>query len=93
MPLYTFSYDLNSPGQKYDKLIAEIERTPGYISYLKSQWFLATEETSTQLSNRLKRHLDDSDRYLIDLVTKELAGFLDSDVIDWIKKYERLVVA
>lgn len=42
--VYHVAYDLNVPGQHYDKVIAEITRTPN-MKILKSSWLVETDET------------------------------------------------
>lgn len=87
MPVFLLTYDLNRPGQDYDGLIDELKRTNQWWHYLKSTWLLYTTETSDQLWNRVRPHVDDSDRVLICPVTQPARGWLPQEAWDWINRY------
>lgn len=87
MPVYAVNYDLNRPNQDYSGLIAELERSPGYLHYLKSGWLIATGENANQLMSRLQPFIDGSDRILVIGVTSDYRGFLTEDQWQWIRRH------
>lgn len=87
MAVYNISYDLNQPGQRYDDLINEIKRSPGYLACLKSTWLISTTETAEQVFQRLSPHLDKNDTILVIEVVKNYQGWLSKEKWDWINKH------
>ncbi|MCK7042223.1 hypothetical protein, partial [Enterobacter roggenkampii] len=79
------SYDLNQAGQNYNALYDELKKSPGWCHPLDSTWLISTGETAQQLSDRLRRHLDNNDTLLVIGVTKEYAGWLTQDTWDWMR--------
>ena len=86
MTVYSISYDLNTPGQKYTDLYDELKLSPDWWHFLDSTWLVATSETAEQLAARLLRHLDKNDRILIIKVTKPYQGWLSDDAWEWINR-------
>ncbi len=84
MSVYCVSYDLNQAGQNYNALYDEL-KSPGWCHPLDSTWLISTGETAQQLSDRLRRHLDNNDTLLVIGVTKEYAGWLTQDTWDWMR--------
>lgn len=64
MSLYLISYDLDKPGQNYDKLIARLKEL-GAQRCLYSQWFLANTAGHEAVRNDLQRFMDQNDRILV----------------------------
>lgn len=87
MPVYCVSYDLNKAGQNYNDLYAELKKSPGWCHPLDSTWLVATNEKAQQLSERLRRHLDDNDSLLVIGVTKDFAGWLPKNIWEWCSKH------
>lgn len=87
MSVYCVSYDLNKAGQNYNALYEELKKSPGWCHPLDSTWLISTRETAQQLSDRLRRHLDNNDTLLVIAVTKEYAGWLPKNTWDWIKQH------
>ena len=85
MSVYCVSYDLNQAGQNYNALYDELKKSPGWCHPLDSTWLISTGETAQQLSDRLRRHLDNNDTLLEIGVTKEYAGWLTQDTWDWMR--------
>lgn len=85
MSVYCVSYDLNQAGQNYNALYNELKKSPGWCHPLDSTWLISTGETAQQLSDRLRRHLDNNDTLLVIGVTKEYAGWLTQDTWDWMR--------
>ena len=87
MSVYCVSYDLNKAGQNYNALYEELKKSPGWCHPLDSTWLISTRETAQQLSDRLRRHLDNNDTLLVIVVTKEYAGWLPKTAWDWMKQH------
>lgn len=88
MPVYNISYDLNRPGQRYDDLIAEIKRSPGYLACSQSAWLISTtEETAEKVYQRLSPNLDKNDVILIIEVTSNYQGLLEEEQWAWINQH------
>lgn len=85
MSVYCVSYDLNQAGQNYNALYDELKKSPGWCHPLDSTWLISTGETAQQLSDRLRKHLDNNDSLLVIGVTKEYAGWLTQDTWDWMR--------
>lgn len=86
MKVYSVSYDLNSPGQKYENLYQELKNSNSWWHYLDSIWLIRTHETASQLSERIRKHLDNNDSLLVIRVTNEYAGWLPQKAWDWINQ-------
>lgn len=81
--VYHVAYDLNVPGQHYDKVIAEITRTAN-MKILKSSWLVETDETPADLRTRIMAVADANDRCFIAQVTGNNDGWLTEDMWSWL---------
>lgn len=87
MRIYNISYDLKKPGQNYTELFDELKNSPGWWHYLKSTWLVATNETASQLWDRISPAIDKNDRVLIiQVVNNNNAGWLPQEAWDWINE-------
>lgn len=86
MTAYCVSYDLNKAGQNYDALYEELKKSPNWCHPMDSTWVIITNESAQQLSDRLRKHLDDNDRLLVIKAVRPYAGWLTQDVWDWLDK-------
>lgn len=68
-------YDLNRPGQNYAGLIDALKAVPLWWHHLDSTWLLRTEETATELRDRLRLHVDAGDELLVIDVTSSAAAW------------------
>ena len=89
MSVYCVSYDLNTPGQKYDALYEELKSSSSWSHYLDSTWLIYTNESSIQLSDRLRAHLDDNDRLMVIRVTSDYSGWLPEGAWEWMRGHIR----
>lgn len=87
MAVYSISYDLNIPGQDYSGLIQAIKDTGAWWHYLKSTWLVDTHLDASGIFNKIKPHIDNSDRILIIKVTRDYNGWLSQEAWDWIKQH------
>lgn len=85
---YIVSYDLNAPGKNYQALYNSIERISGgaWCRPLESVWIIRSMQSATEIFNALKPSIDQSDRLLVCGLTGDYAGYLDTKVIDYLKK-------
>lgn len=86
MSVFMIGYDLNSPGQKYTDLIAEIKKLGAWWHHLDSTWLVNSHSTAGTIRTRLKQHLDDSDELLVINITGAnwaTAGF-SKPATDWL---------
>lgn len=86
--IYMISYDLNSPGQNYDKLISEIKTYNGWCKVLKSLWFVYSDKTAADICNHLHQFVDQNDHIFVNELTTNRQGWLSQNVWDWINKYQ-----
>ena len=86
MKSYMVGYDLNSPGQNYDKLIDALKSYPNWWHYLDSTWILKTDATAAQIRDHLVHFIDKNDELLVARLTGESAwrGF-DERGSKWLK--------
>jgi hypothetical protein len=55
------------------------------IKALYSQWFVEANDSVDLWSERMEAVTDDDDRWFIVPVTGPYRGWLDEDVVDWLK--------
>ena len=84
------TYDLNKV-----KDYAKLYRAIGALGQTKrdnnldSVWFVSTPYTPNQVTNFLRNHTDDDDRYFVCKINPgESAGWIQRDVWDWINTHE-----
>jgi len=80
MPVYSVSYDLNSPGQKYQELEKKIKKICiGSCKYAESCWIVKYSGNADSLSNELRKCLDKNDHILVIKVVNDKQGWLPGD--------------
>lgn len=84
MKVYLVSYDLNTPGKDYTKLIDQIRKFSGWFPVLKSQWFVCYNGTASDVYNKLAPCIDKNDRMFICEITSNRQGWLNQDGWDWL---------
>lgn len=87
MTVFMVNYDLMAPGQRYNDLIEEIEKSPGWCKLLLSCYLVSTSETATQLRDRLRTRIDANDLILVMEVRNNAQGWLPQAKWDWINKH------
>ncbi len=85
--VYLVSYDLHKKGQNYADLIAELKNSSGYAKPLESTWLICSDESASNVSTRLRRHLDDNDSILVIEVAANYAGWLPKEIWTWMNKH------
>lgn len=66
---HIISYDLCTPGKKYDKLIEAIKSFPFWAKITESCWIIETSSTTEQVRSSLKTHMDGNDRIFVGELT------------------------
>lgn len=81
MGKYLITYDLNSPGQKYNNVLDVIrnEISNGYCSYWESAYLVNSSHTPQQITEKLEPYFDNSDRLIVIEVTSNYQGLLNKD--------------
>jgi hypothetical protein len=70
------SYDLNSPGQNYDRLIEGIKALGTWAKIHKSYWYLSSNHTAQEVAEHLWKLMDDSDSlYVVDASNNSASWF------------------
>ena len=86
MHVYLVSYDLNVPGQDYDKLMTAIKSFPDSCHALKSQWFVCSSKPVQEVYEHLRKFIDDDDYLFISEVNLDSqVGWLDDPVAAWLR--------
>jgi len=89
MPVYMITYDLNKPGQNYDKLYEAIKKASHnnvWMHYLDSTWFIQTNLSTKQVFEQLEPHIDKNDNLLVMEVKGNYYGRLPKDAWDYLSK-------
>lgn len=77
--VYMITYDLNSPGQKYDDVINAIKEasTGVWCTYWKSSYLIKSNyQTAKEVFEKIKPHLDENDSVLVIEVKNNKQGWL-----------------
>lgn len=84
--VYLLSYDLNAPGQDYQKLFTAIEQiSNGYTRCLKSTWLINTHLNAEQIVKKLLGYIDKNDGLFVTKVSRDCQCHLPKKTIDWIE--------
>ena len=87
MKTYMVGYDLNKPGQNYDKLIKALQEDfDNWWHHLDSTWIIKTNMTAMKILKKLQPLIDSNDELLVARLQGEWAsiGFNDKGT-DWLK--------
>lgn len=78
MPVYSVSYDLNTPGQKYSCVEKRINSIcTKHIKYVETSWIVKYSGNAKALYNEINKCLDESDRILVIKVVNNYSGWLN----------------
>lgn len=88
MSAVLITYDLNKPGQNYEKLYDKIKTFGAWWHHIDSTWIVDTNLTVGEVNDRLLSVMDDSDSVLILNITGDTyAGWLPQDAWNWLKSH------
>lgn len=81
------TYDLNKPGQDYEKVHQAIKDLGSWWHYLESTWLVVTTVTPGQAWDRIAPAFDKSDHCLIlDVTGDDYSGWLPEKAWEWIRE-------
>lgn len=85
---YSIQYDLRSPGQNYEGLIAAIRQLcPQWAKPLESCFLVVSTMNAAQLRDSLSPYLDSNDSLLVLQVGSDWASWsIAKEVSDWIRR-------
>ena len=88
MSAYMITYDLNSEGQNYEKVIQSIKdaSTGVWCSYWKSSYLIKSNLTAQQVSDKITPHLDPNDRLIVIEVINNYQGWLSEKQWKYIRE-------
>lgn len=87
MPAVLITYDLNSPGQKYEGLHQAIKAQGAWWKDLESTWLVVTSRSPQEVFNALKPFIDGTDRAIVvDIAGQNYAGWLTDEAWTWLRK-------
>lgn len=87
--LYLISYDLNAPGQDYQRIQATIEKCGPAIRCLKSVWMLNSLLTVARLQETIKANSDENDNFIvIDVTGQGRDGWMPKAYWDWMRMHD-----
>jgi hypothetical protein len=81
------TYDLNTPGQKYNELYKAIKGLGDSAHPLDSVWFVRTSLSTSQIYNRLKTYIDQNDWLLVfEADESTIVGKAQPQIVDWLTR-------
>lgn len=88
MPAFLITYDLNSPGQKYEELHKKIKAYGAWVKMMESTWMVSGYLLTAQsIYDNLIPVLDKGDHiFVVDVSGRQRQGWLGNNVWDWIHK-------
>ena len=87
MAVYMITYDLNKPGQNYDKLYEAIKKCSSnntWMHYLDSTWFIKTNLSTKQVFENLEPYIDKNDNILVMEVKNNYYGRLPNKAWEYL---------
>ena len=69
------SYDLNQPGQNYERVIEAIKALGNWAKVQKSFWYVRSSLTASQALDRLKLVIDKNDSIIVVDATNNVAAW------------------
>lgn len=85
--VFCVSYDLTHDPTEYSDLYDELTSCRHWWHFLEFTWLVVLDESAADLWERLKPHLNRSDRMLIIAVGAEFRGSLSKEAWDWIRQH------
>ncbi|MDR3197934.1 MAG: hypothetical protein LBU34_08720 [Planctomycetaceae bacterium] len=90
MNTYIISYDLINPGQNYENLLKKIRSFSSWARLGGSAYIVETEETASQVRDKLTSFLDNNDKLFVGTVQAPAAWIdLGDEVSQWISSHLR----
>ncbi|MCC3668069.1 hypothetical protein [Terrisporobacter mayombei] len=87
MTAYMITYDLNSEGQNYNKVIESIKNSgSSWCTYWKSSYLIKSSLTPNQIANNIEPYLDSNDRLIVIEVKNNYQGWLTKEQWKFIRE-------
>lgn len=77
-------YDLNKPGQRYERLYRRLKQLKPWWHYLDSTWLVRTSMTPKELRDDLRRFIDGDDELLVIDITGRVWAADGFDSYNWL---------
>ena len=87
MPSYIITYDLLSPGQKYDELHEQIKSYGTWARVTESNWIVVTDKSAVQIRDHLLSCIDSGDRLFVVKSGTEAAWHNTRCKNEWLRKH------
>jgi len=82
------SYDLKTPGQKYDPIYEYLKGFDGWAHALDSLWFVRTDKSPSEVRDELGAIIDANDHVLVlDVTGDDWASRLTTPLNDWLQNH------
>lgn len=79
-------YDLNAPGQDYDKIRLAIEGLGAWCRFQRSSWVVKTHLNPIQVRDLLRQKTDRNDALFVTHLSSQSAwSGLIKEVVDWLE--------
>lgn len=86
MSVYLVTYDLKSPGQKYEKVLERIKKH-SWARLSESCYAISTNWTVNQVYDDLRTVMDKNDYVYIITLSYPYVGYGAEEVNDWLKQH------
>lgn len=87
MAIFSINYDLNSPGQNYERVNQAVGPAGRSIRVLYSTFLIDFGGSASDLWSRICGAFDRNDRCLISEVTTNRQGWMSQDIWDWLNAH------
>jgi hypothetical protein len=88
MSTLLITYDLNSPGQKYERIHEAIKAQGDWWHHMESTWIVVTSKTASEVFAALNDHIDGTDRAIVvDITGQQYSGWQQEESWDWLRKF------
>lgn len=87
MAALLIAYDLNSPGQRHEELLALIKKKFPWAKLSESSYAVGTTMTPAQVFDLLKPFLDKNDQLFVIELKRNYRGVGSKAVVDWLDKF------
>lgn len=82
---YIISYDLSSPGQKYEELLQKIKSYPLWARLGGSAYVIGTPASPVEIRDYLRTHLDKNDKLFVGAINAPAAWVgMGEEVSQWL---------
>jgi len=87
MAVYLISFDLDSPGQNYDKIGEAIKSYDTWAKILTTTFLIVADETAKDVRDYLIKFIDSNDKLFVAKLSGETAwtGPFSKEITEWLK--------